>query len=37
MNENEERNQEFTKLFEEALISLKTGKKLEGRDGAMTH
>lgn len=36
MNENEERNQEFTKLFEEALISLKTGKKLEGRDGAMT-
>lgn len=36
MNENEERNREFTKLFEEALISLKSGKKLEGRDGAMT-
>lgn len=36
MNENEERNREFTKLFEEALVSLKTGKKLEGRDGAMT-
>lgn len=36
MNENEERNREFTKLFEEALFSLKTGKKLEGKDGAMT-
>jgi putative transposase len=36
MNENEERNREFTKLFEDALNSLKSGKKLEGRDGAMT-
>lgn len=36
MNENEERNREFAKLFEDALVSLKTGKKLEGRDGAMT-
>lgn len=36
MNENQERNREFTKLFEDALVTLKTGKKLEGRDGALT-
>ncbi len=36
MNDKQERNREFTELFEEALVSLKTGKKLEGRDGAMT-
>ena len=32
----EERNQELMKLFEDALDLLKTGKKLEGRDGAVT-
>lgn len=36
MNENEERNREFTELFEEALVTLKTGRKLEGQDGALT-
>ncbi len=36
MKEKTSRNEEFIKLFEEALSTLKSGKKLEGRDGAVT-
>ncbi len=36
MKEKKTTNEELTKLFEDALDSLKSGKTLEGKDGAVT-
>ena len=36
MKEKTNTNEELTKLFEDALDSLKSGKTLEGKDGAVT-